>query len=127
MEGEMPVFMKYDGIDGEFSGGDDRPTETIKFVYGVLDTADDGLLLPAVQDHGLLLPAVQDDGLVLVTDADPKGAIAGIIIAATSDNNRSDDGADYSRSHLLYQDVMIPTPAVAMETLTIAHEGFLLI
>ena len=39
----------------------------------------------------------------------------------------SSDGADYSGSHLLYQDVVVPTPAVAMETLTIAHEGFLLI
>ena len=61
------------------------------------------------------------DAPVLVTDADAEGAIAGIVIAATSDNNR-DAGADYSGSHVLYQDVFIPM--LDTETLTIAHEGY---
>jgi len=62
------------------------------------------------------------DRLVVVTDADPAGAIAGVIIAATTDNNRIDDGADYSGSHALYQDVFIPT--LDTGTLIIAHEGY---
>jgi len=34
---------------------------------------------------------------VLVTEADPEGAIAGVVIAATSDNNRSDDTFDFAQ------------------------------
>ena len=45
-----------------------------------------------------------------------------------ADDRPTDDGADYSGSHVLYQDVFIPTvdtgPAVAIETITIAHEGY---
>jgi hypothetical protein len=31
--------------------------------------------------------------------------------------------SSYEGSHVLYQDVVVPEPAVAMETLTVAHEG----
>ena len=45
-----------------------------------------------------------------------------------ADDRPTDAGADYSGSHILYQDVFIPAvdtgPAVAIETVTIAHEGY---
>jgi len=104
----MPVFMKFDGVDGEFNGGDnfDFPqltTEPTAPEDGTTKIYAKPLTFTAT------VTTPYDDPLVLVTEADPEGAIAGVVIAATSDNNRSDDGADYSGSHLLYQDVMIPT------------------
>jgi hypothetical protein len=87
---KMPVFMKYDEVDGKFSHADtfdflqqtteptalevartNKPSLVVKFDIGggpgsALNVHDDGLLLPAVQDDGLLLPAVQTDyGLLL--------------------------------------------------------------
>ena len=45
-----------------------------------------------------------------------------------ADDRPTDGGADYSGSHALYQDVFIPTvdtePALAIEAVTIAHEGY---
>ena len=89
---------------------------------------DNGLLLPAVQDDGLLLPAVQTDDAFVFT----------AIALAESGGNSSPHGED---SLGLFQinvepnqydpdafanDLYDPTgPAVATETLTIVHEGFL--
>ena len=45
-----------------------------------------------------------------------------------ADDRPMDGGVDYSGSHALYQDVFIPTvdtgPAVAIEAVKIAHEGY---
>jgi len=75
----MPVFMKYDGVEGRISDADTfdfsqlttEPTAPENVDGLVLQrwdqpVVDHGLLLPAVRlDDGLLLPAVQDDGLLL--------------------------------------------------------------
>jgi hypothetical protein len=115
---------------------------------------DDKVGLPAVQtDDGLLLPAVRmDDGEAGIKDGTsntvmigevvqpaPTGRTDGVftvvlpglptgdevLIAFESGDMRN--GADYSGTHLLYQDVFVPTAPVAMEAVTIAHEGFLLV
>lgn len=91
----MPVFMKYDGIDGRFNVDSfdfstseatteavprtGKPSLVVKFdIGGPVGNADEAdfsgayalyqdVFIPAVQmDGGLLLPAVQtDDGLLL--------------------------------------------------------------
>jgi hypothetical protein len=48
-----------------------------------------------------------------------------VLIAFEHGDVRAGDG--YSGAHILYQDVVVPASAVAMETITIAHEGLLLI
>ena len=54
----------------------------------------------------------------------------GGVRVASGDVNAVEMGDGYAGSHVLYQDVFVPTletgPAVAMETLTIAHEGLLI-
>jgi hypothetical protein len=95
---------------------------------------DDGLLLPAVQDHGLLLPAVRDHGLLLPAVKTDDGLLLPAVTDGTSNTfmfgevvkpslpaddevlvafEFGDKGADYSGSHVLYQDINIPTPAPA--------------
>ena len=78
----MPVFMKYDGVEGRISDADTfdfsqlttEPTAPENVDGLVLQRwdqpdVDDGLLLVGqrwdqpVVDDGLLLPAVQDEGL----------------------------------------------------------------
>jgi lysozyme-like protein len=92
---------------------------------------DNGLLLPAVQDDGLLLPAVQTDDAFVFT-----------AIALAESGGNSEPHAPHGEDSLgLFQinvepnqydpdafanDLYDPTgPAVATETLTIVHEGFL--
>lgn len=82
----MPVFMKYDGIDGQFGEADrfdfsdvtndsdarpNKPSLIVKFdiggpsaaqTYGGSHALYQDVFIPAVQtDDGLLLPAVQTD------------------------------------------------------------------
>ena len=92
----MPVFMKFDGVDGEFNGGDnfDFPqltTEPTAPEDGTTKIYAKPLTFTAT------VTTPYDDPLVLVTEADPEGAIAGVVIAATSDNNRSDDTFDFAQ------------------------------
>ncbi len=95
---------------------------------------DDGLLLPAVQDDGLLLPAVQtDDAFVFTAIAlaesggnsephPPHGEDSLGLFQINVEPNQYDPDAFANDLH------DSPTgPAVAMETLTIAHEGYWLI
>ena len=102
---------------------------------------DDGLLLPAVQDDGLLLPAVKDDGLLLPA-VQTNDAFVFTAIALAESGGNSEAHAPHGEDSLgLFQinvepnqydpdafanDLYDPTgPAVATETLTIVHEGFL--
>jgi hypothetical protein len=48
-----------------------------------------------------------------------------VLIAFEHGDVRAGDG--YSGAHILYQDVVVPASPVAVETLTIAHEGLLMI
>ena len=63
------------------------------------------------------------DPLVLVTDADPSAAVntPGALLF-TFDSEPVANGADYSGSHVLYQDVFIPT--LDTETRIFDHEGY---
>jgi hypothetical protein len=109
--------------------------------------------LPAVPtDDGLLLPAVRiDDGAASIKDGtsntvmvgevvkpSPTGRTDGVFTVVLPELPTGDEvlvafefgdkrkGSDYSGTHVLYQDVFVPAGAVAMETLTIAHEGLLI-
>lgn len=84
-----------------------------------VQTTDNGLLLPAVQktDNGLLLPAVRTgDGETSIKDGTSNTLMLGEILPSLPADDEvlvafefGDKGADYSGSHILYQDINIPT------------------
>ena len=92
---------------------------------------DDGLLLPAVQDHSLLCfgswsaATRSQDGrwsvAARVTDGTSNTFMFGEVVKPSLPADDEvlvafefgDKGADYSGSHVLYQDINIPTPAPA--------------
>ena len=101
--------------------------DPITFTYTVTNTspAYDDPQLTAIQTRtGLLLPAVQDDGLLLpaVLQTSAGGEDSWGLWQINVEPNQYDPDAIASDLH------DSPTgPAVAMETLTIAHEGYWLI
>src|SRR5262245_26819091 len=90
---------------------------------------DDNVVLSAVQMvDGLLVPPSNIGGVsVGCGDVDGAARALGDLVTFTF----TVEPSAYEGSHLLYQDVVVPPletgPAVAMEALTIAHEGFWLI
>jgi hypothetical protein len=139
-----PCFVKSwstsgdaDGTNDSFIFADYKPTESL-----AVDPTNPNVDLRPMEtpgpDDNVGLPAVQmDDGLlafpgyiggVSVGCGDVDGALGDPV---TFTFTVSVDPSAYEGSHLLYQDVFVPPletgPAVAMEALTIAHEGSWLI
>jgi hypothetical protein len=91
---------------------------------------DDNVGLPAVQtDNGLLLPAVQDHALLLpaVRIGDGEANTPGALLFRFESDPVSQDGVHKGSwiTDVTYE--LLGQPTVATETVTIAHEGFLLI
>jgi hypothetical protein len=129
-----------DGTNDSFIFADYKPTESLavdptnpNVDLRLLETPgpDDNVGLPAVQmGDGLLMPPSNIGG-VSVGCGDVDGAADALGDPVTFTFTVSVDPSAYEGSHLLYQDVFVPPSetgsAVAMEALTIAHEGFWLI
>jgi hypothetical protein len=125
---------------GDVNFADYKPTESLavdptnpNVDLRLLETPgpDDNVGLPAVQmGDGLLMPPSNIGG-VSVGCGDVDGAADALGDPVTFTFTVSVDPSAYEGSHLLYQDVFVPPSetgsAVAMEALTIAHEGFWLI
>ena len=84
----MPVFMKYDGVDGQFN-------ETDRFDFSRLTIEP-----TAPENKPSLIVKLDIGGPTLSPDG-------GYVLTGTQQGADA-DGADYSGSHALYQDVSIP-------------------
>ena len=83
---------------------------------------DNGLLLPAVQDHGLLLPAVRiGDGEASISNT------PGALLFRFESDPVPQGGVQKGDWITDVTYGLLGQPTVATETVTIAHEGFLLI
>ena len=150
----MPVFMKFDGVDGEFNGGDSidfsqlttEPTapedgttkvysKPLTFTATVTTPYDDGLLLPAVRiDDGEASNGGEDSRGLFQINVDP--AQPDVDTFDCSELTQWASGTPLEGgvrkgdwiTDVTYESVeLLGQSTVATETLTIAHEGFLFI